>query len=60
MSMMVPSPMTAPMLMTAPIMVTVVADGDVVANDRAGSMRALTPLVSSRGTAELRPSFSTS
>ena len=53
--------MTEPMLMMAPIMMT--ARSPISTRSRMiapGSMRALMPLRSSMGTAELRQSFSTS
>ena len=60
MSIMVPSPTTAPMLMMAPIMMTALSPMETFSRMMApGSMRAFTPRTSSIGTPELRRSHST-
>ena len=60
MSIMVPSPTTAPMLRMAPIMTTALSPMDTCSRMMApGSIRAFTPFRSSRGMALLRRSFST-
>ena len=59
MSIIVPSPMTAPMLMIAPIIITAPSPISTLSRIIApGSMRALTFLMSSSGSALLRQSFS--